>query len=431
MKRRVGVLIGVIFVGIIIWIFLSSQANKHEGATKRPFPQHTVYQTSTIKPDHVSQKQMDDEVTDFYNTWKTKYLKQPADKKDQYYIFYNDKGYAEPKNAVTVSEAHGYGMMIMAIMAGEDQKAKHYFDGLYRFYKAHGSVNDASLMAWQQVENKSGQIINTPGDADSATDGDMDIAYALLLADQQWGSTGTIDYLARAKDMIEAILSNEINQSQSLIKLGDWAEDKDPDYGQATRSSDFLLSHLKAFENATGEQKWKDVTDKAYTIITSMNKTESNTTGLMPDFIVQTKSAFTPAPKDFLEGMNDGNYSWNSSRIPWRYPIDYLLTGDTRALPQLQKMNKWIKAETQGNPKNIQSGYTLSGKAIESGNSTSFVAPFMVSAMIDSSNQEWINQLWSRTIEEQEDDDYFANTIKLHSMMVVSGNWWSPEFPSK
>lgn len=427
MKKRVSLLIGVIVVGIIASIALVYQNTKKEVASKRPFPQHTVYQSGTIKPDNVSQEEMDDEVADFYKTWKKKYLKQPVDKNDEYYIFYNDKGYAEPKNAVTVSEAHGYGMMITAIMAGKDHKAKQNFDGLYRFYKAHSSKNNPSLMAWQQVKNKKGEIINTPGDADSATDGDMDIAYALLLADQQWGSKGDIDYLARAKDIIEAIMLNEINQSQSLIKLGDWAEDKDHVYGQSTRSSDLLLNHLKSFETATGNHKWKDVTDKAYTIIHSIYTTKSGNTGLMPDFIVQSKGVYQPAQADFLEGPNDGHYSWNSSRIPWRYTIDYLLTGDTRALGQIQRMNNWIKEETHGNPENIQSGYMLNGKAVEEGNSTSFVAPFMVSAMVDSSNQLWINKLWSRTIQEHDDDDYFANTIKLQTMIVVSGNWWAPE----
>lgn len=146
----------------------------------------------------------------------------------------------------------------------------------------------------------------------------------------------------------------------------------------------------------------------------------------MPDFIVQSKGGYQPAQADFLEGENDGNYSWNSSRTPWRYTLDYLLTGDERALPQLKKMNNWIKEETDGNPENIQSGYTLNGKVLEEGNSTTFVAPFMVSAMVDSSNQQWINRLWKRTIQEQEDDDYFANTIKLQTMIVVSGNWWAP-----
>ncbi|MGG3495992.1 glycosyl hydrolase family 8 [Peribacillus simplex] len=426
MKKRASLLIamGVIVFGIIAWIALESQTTKKELESKRPFPQHIVYQSGTIKPDNLSQEELDDDVADFYKVWKDEYLRQPADKKDEYYIFYNDKGYAEPKNAVTVSEAHGYGMMITAIMAGS--KDRQYFDGLYRFYKAHKSDNDSSLMAWQQVKDKSGKIINTPGDADSATDGDMDIAYSLLLADRQWGSEGEINYLARAKDIMDAIMSNEINRSQSLIKLGDWAEDEDDVYGQSTRSSDFLLNHLKSFEAATGNHEWQGVTDKAYEIIQSIYKEKSGNTGLMPDFIVQFKGGYQPAQADFLEGENDGNYSWNSSRTPWRYTLDYLLTGDERALPQLKKMNNWIKEETDGNPENIQSGYTLNGKVLEEGNSTTFVAPFMVSAMVDSSNQQWINRLWKRTIQEQEDDDYFANTIKLQTMIVVSGNWWAP-----
>ncbi|MET1181006.1 glycosyl hydrolase family 8 [Peribacillus simplex] len=423
-KRSLLIACGVIVLGVIASIAWVPQTKEKELVGKRAFPQHTVYQAGTIKPDNVSQEDLDSAVANFYKAWKNEYLKQPAAESDQYYIFYNDKGYAEPKNAVTVSEAHGYGMMITAIMAGSQDK--QYFDGLYRFYKAHGSDNDPSLMAWQQVKDKSGKIINTPGDADSATDGDMDIAYSLLLADRQWGSEGEIDYLASAKEILAAIMSNEINRSQSLVKLGDWAEDKDEVYGRSTRSSDLLLNHFKSFEAAAGTDEWKDVTDKAYAVIHSIYEEKSGNTGLMPDFIVQSREEYQPAQANFLEGENDGNYSWNSSRTPWRYTIDYLLTGDERALPQLKKMNDWIKAETDGNPDNIQSGYTLSGKAVEEGNSTTFVAPFMVSAMVDSSNQKWINQLWDRTIQKQEDDDYFANTIKLQTMIVASGNWWAP-----
>ncbi|MFJ7755371.1 glycosyl hydrolase family 8 [Peribacillus muralis] len=429
MKKRKSLMIGigVIIFGIIfsaVAVSRTTQTSKQELAGKRPFPQHAVYQSGTIKPDDASQEELDDAVGDFYEVWKKEYLKQPADKKDEYYIYYNDKGYAEPKNAVTVSEAHGYGMMITAIMAGSGDK--RYFDGLYRFYKAHESDNAPSLMAWQQVKDKKGKIINTPGDADSATDGDMDIAYSLLLADRQWGSDGDIDYLARAKDIIEAIMAHEINRSQSLIKLGDWAEDDDEVYGKATRSSDLLLSHLKVFEEVTGNQDWEAVTNKAYKIMNAIYEGRSRDTGLIPDFIVLSKDGIQPAQADFLEGENDGDYSWNSSRTPWRYTIDYLLTGDDRALSQLTRMNEWIKSETDGNPENIQSGYTLNGQIVEEGNSTSFTAPFMVSSMIDSSNQQWINDLWDRTIQSKEDDDYFANTIKLQAMIVVSGNWWGP-----
>ncbi|MDQ7862202.1 glycosyl hydrolase family 8 [Peribacillus frigoritolerans] len=255
----------------------------------------------------------------------------------------------------------------------------------------------------------------------------MDIAYSLLLAHRQWGSEGEIDYLASAKDILDAIMSNEINRSQSLVKLGDWAEDEDDVYGQSTRSSDLLLNHFKTFEAATGNDEWKNVRDKAYKVIQSIYKEKSGNTGLMPGLHCTIQGRISTGRSGlFQKGRMTAIIAGTAAGPPWRYTLDYLLTGDERALPQLKKMNDWIKAETDGNPENIQSGYTLSGKAVEEGNSTSFVAPFMVSAMVDSSNQQWINRLWNRTIQEQDDDDYFANTIKLQTMIVVSGNWWAP-----
>jgi len=48
--------------------------------------------------------------------------------------------------------------------------------------------------------------------ADSATDGDLDIAYALLLADNQWGSSGSVDYKAEALAVLSDILDKEVNR---------------------------------------------------------------------------------------------------------------------------------------------------------------------------------------------------------------------------
>ena len=54
---------------------------------------------------------------------------------------------------VTVSEAHGYGMLITVSMAEYDTQAKYYFDGMYRFFKAHPSDIGSHLMSWQQCDN--------------------------------------------------------------------------------------------------------------------------------------------------------------------------------------------------------------------------------------------------------------------------------------
>ncbi len=52
--------------------------------------------------------------------------------------------YSLPDNSEkkTISEAHGYGMIIMALMAGYDDSARVYFGGIYAMYNDHRSAID-------------------------------------------------------------------------------------------------------------------------------------------------------------------------------------------------------------------------------------------------------------------------------------------------
>lgn len=377
-------------------------------AVNKPFPQHTAYTAGTIKPSNVTQTSMDNTVKTKWDAWKTAYLKPAGTGK--YYVKYNSAG-------ETVSEAHGYGMLFTVLMAGYDSSAQTYFDGLYNYYKAHPSSNNSYLMAWKQ--NSSFQNIDG---TDSATDGDMDIAYSLLLADKQWGSSGTINYLQAAKDIIGAIMSSDINQTQWTIRLGDWANSGS--YNTATRPSDFMLNHLKGFQAATGDARWKNVTDKTYTIINSLFSGYSSSTGLLPDFVVYSGGAYKPAPANFLEDANDGNYNYNSCRTPWRITTDYLITGDNRALSQLNQLNSWIQSKVSSVPGNIKDGYKLNGTTFGSYNSGAFYAPFGVSAMTSPSNQNWLNAVWSHTAGSSA-EGYYEDSIKLFSLIVMSGNWWA------
>ncbi|MEK3684653.1 glycosyl hydrolase family 8 [Paenibacillus sp. FSL R10-2736] len=377
-------------------------------AVNKPFPQHTTYTAGTIKPNNVTQTVMDNAVKTKWDAWKGAYLKPAGTGK--YYVKYNSDG-------ETVSEAHGYGMLFTVLMAGYDTNAQTYYNGLYNYYTAHPSSINPYLMSWKQ--NSSFQ--NIEGE-DSATDGDMDIAYSLLLAHRQWGSTGSVNYLQAATSIINAIMDNEINQTQWTIRLGDWANSGS--YNTATRPSDFMLSHLKAFQSATGDARWQNVTDKTYTIINSLYTGYSSTTGLLPDFVVYSSNTYKPAAANFLEDANDGHYNYNSCRTPWRITTDYLLTGDNRALSQLNQLNSWIKTKVSSAPGNIKDGYKLNGTTFGSYNSGAFYAPFGVSAMTSSGNQSWLNSLWSHTSGSAA-EDYYEDSIKLFSMIVMSGNWWT------
>jgi endo-1,4-beta-D-glucanase Y len=408
---------------------INTEKISKEKVPRKGFPQHATYSKGIIKPNHISQTKMDKEVARLYNEWKSKYLKKNPYNANQYYVWYSDgdwfkEGDDDDKIAITVSEAHGYGMLITALMAGSDKEAKTYFDGMYRYFRAHPSAINKDLMAWRQGE-KDGKIIDISG-VDSATDGDMDIAYALLLADKQWGSEGKINYFSEAKKVIDAIMKDDVNQTDWNLKVGDWASGKD---AELTRTSDYMMSHLKAFREVSGDSRWDKVIDQTYEIINEVYKNYSLKTGLLPDFLVLEKGKFIPPVGVALETEEDGSMGYNACRTSWRVATDYLMTGDNRAIAQLNKLNQWIRKNTNNNPKNIKAGYKLDGTLIEGRDyeDITFSSPFMVSAMVKKSNQEWLNDLWDYNLKiKTEEDFYFGNTIRLLNTIVVSGNWWSP-----
>jgi hypothetical protein len=47
--------------------------------------------------------------------------------------------------------------------------------------------------------------------------------------------------------------------------------------------------------------------------------------------------------------------------------------------------------------------------------------------MTDTAHQSWLNALWDYTVQtDSPDDRYFARTLKMLSLIAMSGNWWSP-----
>jgi endo-1,4-beta-D-glucanase Y len=382
--------------------------------SQQPFPQHTKYFIETIKPNHISQNQLDKAVTDFYSQWKSHYIKSVPGKAESY-VWFEEKGKKQ-----CVSEGQGYGMVITVLMAGYDLSAKETYDRLFSYYKAHPSGRGKHLMAWAQNENGK-DLDNT-----SATDGDMDIAYSLLLADKQWGSGGAINYLSSAKDIINDIMQYEINHQIWSVLLSDGVEPDSKDYFDM-RSSDFMPSHFKAFAKATGDARWTKVIDAGYKLFAGLQEDYSPDAGILPDFIVNINKKPKPAPANFLESKYDGGYNYNACRDPWRIATDYLLTGDKRSKIIVDKMNTWIRETTNNDTYNLAAGYTLAGNDIRGRNfeALSFIAPFGVSAMVDEKNQQWLNKVWDYTVAfKMKDFDYYDNTIKLLDMIIISGDYW-------
>ncbi len=388
------------------------------GGVAQPFGNHgRAYASGVIIPSHVSVADLDDGVREVYDDWKAMYLEAGCGD-GRYYVDVHED------DSMTVSEAHGYGMLLTAYMAGHDPNARTEFDGLYYYYTDHPSDGDSALMSWSQ--NHSCQ--NNNGDH-SASDGDLDIAYALLLADKQWGSDGDIDYFGEAMRVIAGIARSDVDSTGSWVLLGDWALPSSGQYYQATRPSDFMPGHLAAFEHAVGDGRWDRLLDRSYDMISSVQSSHSSGTGLVPDFVLDPIDDPYPAPPNFLERSVDGEYSYNACRVPWRIGVHVATTGDARGRAALQPINQWLRGATGDNPGNIAAGYRLDGDGLPGSDylDMSFVGPFGVGAMVSAENQVWLNNVWETVRSPDMTGVYYGDTLRVLAMLAMSGNWWTPE----
>jgi hypothetical protein len=388
---------------------------------QRPFPQHVTYAGGAILPNHRSQQQLDDDVHAAYDRWKQRYLVPVSSRSGAtlYRVAFGKPGTSA--HNTTVSEGQGYGMVIVPLMAGHDPEAQTIFDGLWSYALTHRSCGDERLMLWR--------IPNEEFGCASATDGDLDIAYGLLLADAQWGSGGVVDYRAAAKSVLAGILASTIGPQSKLPLLGDWVTPNGARANEWTpRTSDFMTGHFRAFGRATGNAVWHNVANASLDVVLALQQEFSPRTGLLPDF-VQTKSGsdHDPRPADagFLEGPNDGAYNYNAGRDPWRLGTDGLLNGDSRSLAAVGRISAWAEDDTDGDPLRIHPGYRLDGTPLRSDYFTTFfAAPLGVAAMTVSSQQAWLNAIYDAV--RQREEDYYEDSVTLICLLVMTANFWDP-----
>jgi endo-1,4-beta-D-glucanase Y len=407
-----------------------------------PFGSHAfAYAQGSIFPSG-DRASLDNATSAFYRKWKAIYVDQTLCSEGTHIVFHH---FITDGEEITVSEAMGYGMVIVPLMAGCDPDARKIFDSMSSFVDAH--IGAGGWLIWQQYPPASagGACQDSPfGDADldSATDGDLDVAFAYLLADAQWGSSGAVDYLAKAKQMLAAIVAKDMIGDTKMTGLGSSAEGD-----TKTRPSDWMLDHFRAFAKLD-PAFWNSVLDYTYAVLENVQSTYSASTGLVPDYLVDVdtvdpKAAHPAKPGEQVQESDytDSEVAYNSCRVPWHLGTDFVVSGDPRAKAAADRITDWIKTSTGGDPSKIIDGYKLDGspgtldpKEVADGGthggSLAFSSPFAVAAMTDSRHQAWLDALWRFTVLERpevaEDDDYYGNTIKMIDLIILSGNWWTP-----
>ena len=149
----------------------------------------------------------------------------------------------------------------------------------------------------------------------------------------------------------------------------------------------------------------------------------------------------TPSDRKDLENLVKDNWQskiaspyndWDTNQLTSYLSQKGVDTKDSAAATKdslvAQVKNVWFETETGGKPENVLAGYQLDGKPIhKDDHSMAFTACLGVAAMSDAKHQAWLNSLWDYVVtSDSEDDRYFGRTLKMLSLVAMSGNWWSP-----
>lgn len=240
----------------------------------------------------------------------------------------------------TVSEGIAYGMMLAVAL--DDQPL---FDELWKYSQLW--VDDNGLMHWY-IDAAGTAPLGTGG----ATDSDEDMAWALVMADRQWGGSGSLDepYLDAAKKQIDRIWNHEVAHDHGdLLLPGDkWGK-------VIFNPSYFAPSEYRVFGEVTGKvEEWARVVDRGYEVVfASLNEASGNAgNGLVPAWCGEDGAPMEP----FANGPT--NYQYDSARMPFRLGLDYCMYSDPRAKDYLDRTSAFFAGigATQ-----IVDGYDLDG----------------------------------------------------------------------
>jgi hypothetical protein len=254
-----------------------------------------------------------------------------------------------------------------------------------------------------------------------ATDGDVDIAWGLIMADRQWGGQGSLakPYVDYAKDLIGRIWMYEVDHKRGeMLMAGDKWGDVD-----LTNPSYFAPAYFRVFGKLTNQiDNWNKVIDANYAILAkSLNATNGNATnGLAPAWCNSSGQPVEPTAGSPTYFQND------ATRVPFRVGEDYCFFGEPRAKQYLALISSFYSGVGVAN---IVDGYDLNGtphpdRAVGGLQAASFVGPAGVAGMSDPAFQTLVDQAYAAVATHglTAGTIYYQKSWTALSLLMLTGN---------
>ena len=368
------------------------------------FPQNTTYSYGRKPASPNSQDAMDS-----YNYWKTNFVTSSGACGYRRVIWdYYAGGRGATDRSSTVSEGIGYGMLLAAY-AGDQS----LFSDLWNYYKVNRNGN--GVMNWQ-IQNCG--VVGAGG----ATDAEVDVAMALVVASYQWQSNA---YLNDAKSLISVIRNKEFEGS--IQKPGD-------NFGGSAlvNPSYFAPAYYKVFKTLEPAYAsfWDAAVTKGYQIIAAADK---NNNGLVPDWCDANGNYSNLA--NAYEGQGR-NFIYDAVRTPFRSAIDVLWFGSADGATYCTKLIDWAYNNHNGGTQSLGSSYNATGSKLDASHSNTFVGCFSIAAMAADatkgthSSANYLSFLNNGYTDNRNTNpgygQYFNATFKVISQFVMTGNFYLP-----
>jgi Glycosyl hydrolases family 8 len=336
---------------------------------------------------------------------------------------------ATPLNS-TVSEGIGYGLIIAVYMGDQS-----LFDNLWKYEQAHLDSN--GLMNWSVDASGNTTMVNgmTVGQG-AATDADEDMAWALVMADKQWGGQGTLSktYASYALQQIQNVWNHEITDSK-LAGPGDgWP-------GSAWDNinvSYFAPAYYRVFKQIDSTHDWDAVNQTVFDTIlgpsddfskalSSGNKNQTN--GLVPAWCNSNGGG---------SGAGPFYYQYDSCRTPFRIGIDWCLNGTmstSNAAIDPARAKKYVSLTSTFfsgvGAANIVDGYNMDGTVnssahmVSQGQSAAFMGPAAVGAMCSAQYQSFLDDAYKLVKGNNLyiGGQYYDESWTVMSLLMMTGNF--------
>lgn len=379
---------------LLLLIFI---INNSLSAQNFPFPQNSInpYGILPTNRNHI-------DVDSVYTNWKNNHVTSSGAGGFRRVVWDTLKA--------TVSEGIAYGMLISVNM-----NDKLLFDDLWNYYQSH--LDPTGLMIW--IIDSLGNPLEIGGilvGTGAATDADQDAAYALLLANAQWGSMGVINYQTEAIALINKIYTLEIDQNNYMVKSGN-----EPGSVYRVNCSYFAPAYYRAFKYATGNSGWDSVRNAVYNFL---NFRADSVTGIVPDWCLPNGDPMPPCPPPASCRFT---YYYDATRTPFRIAMDYIWNGEVLAQNYCKKISAFIR--TQGS-ENIVDEYMMNGTPLGVYHNNAFIGPFAVGTLAtDSTFQTFCDSIYTENVEVFSGRwNYYNSSLKMLTLLMLTGNFIKAQY---